>query len=131
MTPERTATELSAEEHRLPEVSDLVAEMHNKALAVVQRLLKPHGVRTVRAHTIGMRLHGDGMPWPKACLIHYAPELTAYSDAGRTVATVTVGQRAGHYLVSLPTADVSCRNVSTDEPGTVVDMICAALKAAA
>jgi hypothetical protein len=102
-----------------------------KTLAVVQRLLKPHGLRAVCVHTIGLRLRGDGLPWPDAPLTLYIPELTVYSDAGWTVAVVTVGPRAGHYLVSLPTLDVSCQNVNADEPGTVVDMICAALRTAA
>ncbi|MBG0824917.1 hypothetical protein HS048_29905 [Planomonospora sp. ID91781] len=131
MIPVQRAPEFSAEERIRPEVSDLVAETYGKALAVLQRLLKPHGFRAVRVHTIGMRLRGDGMPWPKASVTHHAPDLTVYGDAGRVVATVTVGLRAGCYLVSLPPAGVDCRTVAADRPHTVANMIRAAAKAAA
>jgi hypothetical protein len=105
--------------------------MHDKMLAVVQRLVKPHGLRTVCVRRIGMRLRGDGMPWPKASITHHAPDLTVYDDAGWVIATVTIGPRAGQYLVSLPTMDVGCQIVNADQPHAVVDMIRAARKAAA
>ncbi|MBG0818609.1 hypothetical protein [Planomonospora sp. ID82291] len=105
--------------------------MHDKMLAVVQRLVKPHGLRTARVHRIGMLLRGDGMPAPKAPITHHAPDLTVYDDAGWVIATVTIGPRAGHYLISLPTVDVGCQTVNADQPHAVVDMICAARGAAA
>ncbi|MFD8527831.1 hypothetical protein ACFV0L_10525 [Streptosporangium canum] len=40
---------------------------------------------------------------------------------------MTVGERSGYFLVSLPTVGVGCQQVKPDAPGAVVDLILAAL----
>lgn len=82
------------------EVTDATAERHDRALAVVQRLLRDRRVRAYAVHTISLKLSGDGRPFPRGEHKRYVPELVAYSDAGRMVATVAVGPRTGCYLVS-------------------------------
>ncbi|MFF3444583.1 hypothetical protein [Streptosporangium sp. NPDC002721] len=89
---------------RLPavHVSEATVERHDRRLAVVQRLLMVHGVHSYTVHTVSLRLSGeDGRPIPLGRPKVYAPELVVRGDSGR-VATVTVGERSGCYLVSLP-----------------------------
>ncbi|WP_433365363.1 hypothetical protein [Streptosporangium sp. CA-115845] len=84
------------------ERSDTTAERHDGRLAVVQQLLKAHGVHSYAVHTISLKLSGDdGQPIPLGEPKLYAPELVVHGDAGRVV-TVTMGARSGCYLVSLP-----------------------------
>ncbi|MGJ6969440.1 hypothetical protein ACSDR0_46900 [Streptosporangium sp. G11] len=128
MIPAQTATETSAEERTHPEVSDLVAETHDKALAVVQQLLKTKSVHhTYVVHTIALKLGVDNKPWPMGQRTRRVPELVAHSREGWEVATVTVGERSGCYVVSLPSVGVTAQLVNAGEPHAVVDLILAAL----
>ncbi|GAA2914969.1 hypothetical protein GCM10010517_81260 [Streptosporangium fragile] len=131
MIPVQETPEFSAKERICPEASHLVAGMHGKALAMLQRLLKSYGFRTVLTHRIGIRLRGDRLSQPKASITHHAPDLTVYDDGGRMAATVTVGRRAGQYLVSLPMVDVGCLVVNVDQPHEAADMINAVSEEAA
>lgn len=102
------------------ECSDTTAERHDRALAVVQRLLKVHGVRSYAIHTIALKLSGDdGRPIPLGKPKLYAPELVVHGNAGR-VATVTMGARSGCYLISLR-GDPDPQTVR--EPQQVADLI--------
>ncbi|WP_371783808.1 hypothetical protein [Streptosporangium subroseum] len=101
MMPEQPATESLTREHEGEEVSDAMAEKHDTALAVVQRLLSVRGVRSCVVHTIALRLFGDGRPFPRGSLGRYAPELVVRSHAGWVVATVSVESRSGCFLVSM------------------------------
>ncbi|WP_436758434.1 hypothetical protein [Streptosporangium sp. V21-05] len=128
MIPVQTATEAGAEERTHPEVSDLVAEAHDKALVVVRQLLKMKGVHhTYVVHTIALKLGVDNKPWPTGQRTRRAPELVAHSREGWEVATVTVGTRSGCYVVSLPAVGVTAQLVNADQPHAVVDLILAAL----
>ncbi|WP_433256314.1 hypothetical protein ACQPYK_17080 [Streptosporangium sp. CA-135522] len=71
-----------------------------------------------------LRLYGDRPnPFPRSDRI----ELVAHSHNGWEIATVTLGERSGYFLVSLPTVGVGCQQVSPDAPGAVVDLILAAM----
>ncbi|MEV6866976.1 hypothetical protein AB0M44_39040 [Streptosporangium subroseum] len=118
-----TATELHADGHADDEVSDARAEEHDRALAVVQRLLKDRGVRSFTVHTYGLKLFGDARPLSRGGLRRLAPELVVHRHAGWTVATVSVGSRSGSYLVSISN-DPDLRTVR--EPQQVADLILAA-----
>ncbi|WP_440100002.1 hypothetical protein [Streptosporangium sp. H16] len=127
MIPAQTATETSAEERTHPEVSAFVAETHDKALAVVQQLLKVKDVHTHAVHAIALKSDEDDKPWPPTQRTRRAPELVAHSRQGWEVATVTVGPRSGCYVVSLPAVGVTAQLVNANQPQAVVDLILAAL----
>jgi hypothetical protein len=95
------ATEPRAGGHENEEVTDATAAKHDKALAVVQRLLSVQGVRSCLVHTISLKLVGDGRPYPLGQRRRLAPELVVTGSQGRRDATVSVGPRSGCYLVSL------------------------------
>ncbi|WP_433366886.1 hypothetical protein [Streptosporangium sp. CA-115845] len=81
---------------------DAKAEQHDKALAIVQQLLKARGIRSYAVHTIGLKLTGDdGRPIPLEKPKRHVPELVVHNDVGWVDATVTIGPRSGCYLVSL------------------------------
>ncbi|MGJ6964966.1 hypothetical protein ACSDR0_23955 [Streptosporangium sp. G11] len=73
---------------------------------------------------MGLRLYGDRPdPFPRSDRF----ELVAHSRDGWEVATVTLGERVGRFMVSLPTIEVGCQSVSPDAPDAMVDLILAAL----
>ncbi|AWS47190.1 hypothetical protein [Streptosporangium sp. 'caverna'] len=117
-----TAFPIGDTEDREDSVTDATAEQHDKALAVVQRLLKARGVRAYAAHTIGLRLLGTGGLHPLGESRRYAPELIVHSGAGWVFATVTVGARSGCYLVSLWNG-FDLRTVKREHPEKVADLI--------
>ncbi|MER5644102.1 recombinase family protein [Streptosporangium sp. NPDC002524] len=108
-------------------ISDATAEGHDKALAVVQRLLKTKEIHAYTVHTIALKLGQDGTPWPLGQRTRRPPELVAHSREGWEVATVTVGLRSGFFVVSLPSVGVTAQLVNADQPHAVVDLILAAL----
>lgn len=111
-------------------VDDATAENQDKALAVVQRLLKAKGVRARRHHTISLGLFAsrvDAMAWPdgpvlRSWLKRYPPELTVTGPQGWCEARVTVGARSGCYLVCLRNGP-ELRKVGGKQPEKVVDLI--------
>ncbi|WP_371784664.1 hypothetical protein [Streptosporangium subroseum] len=100
MTSGQTATEPHTRGHEDEEVTDSMAEKHDKALAVVQRLLSVRGVRSYVVHTISLKIFGDGRPYPLGQRGRFAPELVVAGPPGWR-ATVIVGSRSGCYLVSI------------------------------
>ncbi|WP_344920451.1 hypothetical protein [Streptosporangium oxazolinicum] len=73
---------------------------------------------------MGLRLYGDRPdPFPRSDRF----ELVAHSRGGWEIATVTMGDRSGCFMVSLPTVAVGCQQVNADQPHAVVDLILAAL----
>ena len=71
------------------------------ALLAVRSLLSSRKVRTRIVGRVGLRL-GVDRPYPLCEGCWYAPELLVFASGGWRVATVTVGARAGRYLVALP-----------------------------
>ncbi|WP_433245343.1 hypothetical protein ACQPYK_43270 [Streptosporangium sp. CA-135522] len=128
MATGQTTAESCTEGHEDHEVTDTTAEKHDRALAVVQRLLKASEIRTQVVHRISLKLFGDGRPSPQGKLRRHAPELIAYGDAGWTVATVAMGRRSGYYLISLPAVGVTSQIVNADQPHAVVDLVLAAAR---
>lgn len=118
-------TESRAGGHEDDEVSDAMAEKHDAALAVVQRLLGVRGVRSCLVHTITLRLFGDGRPFPRGGLGRYAPELVVRSGAGWVVAAVSVGSRSGCFLVSMRDGR-DIETVPSGDPEKVADLILSA-----
>ncbi|WP_344915769.1 hypothetical protein [Streptosporangium oxazolinicum] len=53
--------------------------------------------------------------------------MIAHSRDGWEVASVTVGERSGCFVVSLPSVGVTTQMVNADQPHAVVDLILAAL----
>ncbi|MER5651151.1 hypothetical protein [Streptosporangium sp. NPDC002524] len=77
---------------------------------------------------MGLRLYGDRPdPFPRSDRF----ELVAHSRGGWEVATVTVGERSGYFVVSLPSVGVAAQMVNVDQPYAVVGLILAALVAQA
>ncbi|MER5643157.1 hypothetical protein [Streptosporangium sp. NPDC002524] len=73
---------------------------------------------------MGLRLYGDRPdPFPRSDRF----ELVVHNRGGWEVATVTVGDHSGYFMVSLPTVAAGCRPVDADQPQAVVDLILAAL----
>ncbi|WP_436757829.1 hypothetical protein [Streptosporangium sp. V21-05] len=127
MTLGQTTARFTGERSAEP-VTSATGEKHDRALAVVQRLLAAERVRSRAVHTITLKLSQDGRPLSLAERGRHAPELVAYGDGGRMVATVTVGSRSGCYLVRLPVAGVAAQTVSADQPHAVVDLVLAATR---
>ena len=93
-------------------------------LSQLEQLLNAKNVQTSIIHRVGLRLHGIRTDlFPRTDRV----ELVAYSRGGWEVATVTLGERSGVYMVSLPTVRVGCQPVNKDQPHAVVDLILAAL----
>ncbi|MFI6800744.1 hypothetical protein [Streptosporangium canum] len=113
-----------------PVVDEVTAEKQDKALAVVQRLLRERGIRARCHHTIALGLISDGeAPWPdpssmQSWMKRYPPELTVTGSQGWCDATVTVGPRSGYYLVSLRNGS-DLQKVRGEYPEKVVDLILA------
>ncbi|MEU3165478.1 hypothetical protein [Streptosporangium sp. NPDC006930] len=107
--------------------TDATAERHDKALAVVQRLLREKGVRSYSVHAVTLKLGESGDRWPLGQQTRRTPHLVAHDLDGREVAKVTVGSRSGCYLVSLPPVELMPQLVNADQPHAVVDLILAAL----
>ncbi|WP_371780387.1 hypothetical protein [Streptosporangium subroseum] len=120
MTTGQAVTESHAGRYGDDEVSDATAEKHDKALAVVQRLLSVRGVRSCLVHTISLKLFGDGRPYPLGQRRRLAPELVVTGSQGRRGATVSVGPRSGCYLVSLRNGPGP---ETVRDPHQVVDLI--------
>ncbi|WP_344918992.1 hypothetical protein [Streptosporangium oxazolinicum] len=127
MTLGQTTAHFTGERSDEP-VTGATAEKHDRALAVVQRLLKAERVRSHTVHTIVLKLSESGRPVPLAERRRHAPELVAYGDGGRMVATVTMGPRSGCYLVRLPATGVAAQTVNADQPHAVVDLVLAAAR---
>jgi hypothetical protein len=124
MTSAETTTQ-SDEEHSDDPVTDATAERRDKALAVVQRLLKARGVRSYVVHTVELKLFGDGRPYFLGQRIRRAPELAVHNAAGWVVATVTMGPRSGCYLVSLRNG-AALQAVRREQPEKAANLICTA-----
>lgn len=107
------------------ECSDAKAERHDKALAAVQRLLKVRGAHSYVVHTHHLSLFGDGRPFPLGERQRYTPELVVRSDAGWVIATVTMGQRSGSYMVSIPKSP-DLEAVPSAYPERVANLVLAA-----
>ncbi|MBG0814343.1 hypothetical protein [Planomonospora sp. ID82291] len=112
-------------------VDETTAEHQDKALAVVQRLLKERGIRTRCHHRISLGLFADRAAdhsWPdkpmrRYWMDRYPPELTVLDPEGRCDATVTVDSCSG-YLVWLRTAS-GLQPFRNDDPYLVVNLIAA------
>ncbi|GAA4198830.1 hypothetical protein GCM10022252_49860 [Streptosporangium oxazolinicum] len=95
-----------------------------EGLSNLARLVRAQGIRTSIIHCVGLRLYGDRPdPFPRSDRF----ELVAHSRGGWEIATVTMGDRSGCFMVSLPTVAVGCQQVNADQPHAVVDLILAAL----
>ncbi|GAA4235325.1 hypothetical protein FHR32_006740 [Streptosporangium album] len=111
-----------------PPVDEATAEIQDKALAVVQRLLKDRGIHARCHHTISLGLFASReAAWPdkpplRSWMDRYPPELAVAGPQGWRDATVTVGPRSGHYLVSLRNGP-DLQKVRSDRPEKVVDLI--------
>jgi hypothetical protein len=87
-----------------PVVDEAAVEIHDKALAVVQRLLTERGIRAHRHHTISLGLFANrAAAWPdqpplRSWMERHPPELTVKGPQGWCEATVTMGPRSGSYL---------------------------------
>ncbi|MBB2909524.1 hypothetical protein FHS43_000770 [Streptosporangium becharense] len=111
-------------------VNEATVENDDKALVIVQRLLRERGVRSQRHHTISLGLFpGSEVTWPdrpmRSRLDRYPPELTVIDSGGRQDATVTMGLHSGCYLVSLR-EDPDPHTVPRKHPEKVVELILAA-----
>jgi hypothetical protein len=124
MTSAQTTAQFDRE-HSDDPVTDATAERRDKALAVVQRLLKTRGVRSYVVHTVELKLFGDGRPYPLGHRNRHAPELTVHNSAGRVAATVITGPRSGCYLVSLRNG-AELQAVRREQPEKAANLICAA-----
>jgi hypothetical protein len=106
-------------------------EIHDKALAVVQRLLTERGIRAHRHHTISLGLFANSAAaWPDqpplpSWMERHPPELTVKGPQGWGEATVTMGPRSGSYLVSLRNGS-DLQTVRSEHPQRVVKLIFAA-----
>jgi hypothetical protein len=124
MTTGHTTEECLDTEHENDhEATEATAERHGRTLADVQHLLKARGIHAYTVHTVGLKLFGDGRPYPLGKRERQAPELVAYCDTGWAVATVTVGRRSGCYLVSVRD---STKLQVVRNPQQVVDLILSA-----
>lgn len=113
-----------------PHIDETAAENQDRALAVVQQLLKERGVRARCHHTINLRLLASRVEetnWPdrpvlRSWLERYPPELEVIGPQGWREATVTMGPRSGFYLVSLR-AGPGLQKVGREHPEKVADLI--------
>lgn len=92
-------------------------------LSELEQLIRAQGIKTSLSRRGGLRLCGSETSLSSTDRV----ELIAFSPEGWEVAMVTVGDRSGCYMVSLPSAGVGSRPVSGGRPHTVVDLIVAAL----
>ncbi|MFF4989920.1 hypothetical protein ACFY19_22270 [Streptosporangium saharense] len=89
-------------------MDEATAERQGEALTVLQRLLKEQGVRARHHQRIGFTLFAERAAdcWPDqpaslSSTRWYPPMLTVGWPWERQIATVTVAQRSGCYLVAL------------------------------
>ncbi|MEV7907708.1 hypothetical protein [Streptomyces anulatus] len=123
MSPAQMTTEPGAEGRWGNEPRSPPRPESPDALIHLAALVNAQEASTLLGHRVGLRLHGNRPnPFPRDRF-----ELMAHSHEGWEVATVTVGERAGYFLVSLPTVGAGCQQVNGDQPYTVVAMILAAL----
>jgi hypothetical protein len=108
------------------ECSDKTADKHDRALAVVQRVLKARGVRSYVIHLHSLSLFGDGRPFPLGKRRRYTPELVIHGDTGWVIAAVTMGSRSGCYMVSMPRGS-GVETVPSERPERVANLVLAAL----
>ncbi|MEU8377611.1 hypothetical protein [Streptosporangium sp. NPDC048865] len=110
-------------------VDEATAARHDRALAVVQRLLIERGIRAHRHHTINLGFFAarPGAPGrPARPGLHprtdrHPPALTVMAQ-GRRAATVTIGPRSGCYLVSVRSGP-NLHAVRREQPHRVVELI--------
>ncbi|GAA4195553.1 hypothetical protein GCM10022252_41580 [Streptosporangium oxazolinicum] len=111
-------------------VDEAVVENHDRALAVVQRLLRQHGIRAHRHHTISLGLVADrAAQWPdqppvKSSIERHPPVLSVRGLHGWPGVTVTIGERSGCYLVSVGNG-TAVEMVRRDQPEKVLGVILA------
>lgn len=114
-------------------IDEATADLHDTALAVVQRLLRERGVRARCHHRIGLGLYAnrmDGVVWPdrsplRSWMERHPPELVVIGSRGLRVVTVTVGARSGCYLVALHDGS-DLQAVRREWPERVVELVLAA-----
>ncbi|MEV6983844.1 hypothetical protein AB0M95_21655 [Sphaerisporangium sp. NPDC051017] len=90
-------------------VTEAAVEKQDRALAVVQRLLKERGIGSRRDHRISLGLFAhriDDAAWPDRTIPwswtrQYPPELVVTDAKGQHTATVTIERRSGRYLLVL------------------------------
>ncbi|MFF3441538.1 hypothetical protein [Streptosporangium sp. NPDC002721] len=110
-------------------VDEATMARHDRALAVVQRLLIERGIRAHRHHTINLGIFttrpgapsGPGRPGFRSRTDRHPPELTVIAQ-GRRAATVTIGPRSGCYLVSVRSG-LNLHAVRREQPHMVVELI--------
>lgn len=111
-------------------VDEAVVENQDRALAVVQRLLRQQGIRAHRHHTISLGLAADrAVQWPdqpsvQSSMERHPPELTVRGLHGWPGVTVTIGESSGCYLVSVRNG-TAVELVRRDEPEKVLGLILA------
>ncbi|MER6173061.1 hypothetical protein [Streptosporangium sp. NPDC001681] len=112
-------------------IDEATANRHDRALAVVQRLLVERGIRAHRHHTIslGFADRTDAPTWPglsapRSWTKRHPPELVVIDSQGRRDATVTIGPRSGCYLVSVRDGP-DLQAFRQEQPQNVVHLIIA------
>ena len=124
MASGQTATEPSTGGQSSSATDSSAGQRQIDQLSELEQLLKAQGIKTSIIHRVGLRLYGkETNLFPRTDRV----ELVAFSRGGWEVATVMVGERAGGFLVSLPTVEVGCQQVNGDQPYAVVDLILSAL----
>lgn len=120
--PARSAVEDKA-------VTEVTAERQDRALAVVQRLLRRLDIRSRRVHRIGLGLFANrvDLVWPdrtvpRSWTRRYPPELVVTGPQGQLTATVTIERRSGYYLLALH-GGFDSEPVRTQEAGKVAALI--------
>ncbi|GAA4183859.1 hypothetical protein GCM10022252_11840 [Streptosporangium oxazolinicum] len=120
----QTATEAHAGGQGDDETASPAGQEPPEGLSDLARLVSAQGVQTSIIHYVGLRLRSHRpLPFPREDRF----ELIAHSRDGWEVASVTVGERSGCFVVSLPSVGVTTQMVNADQPHAVVDLILAAL----
>ncbi|MGW4423812.1 hypothetical protein [Streptosporangium sp. NPDC004631] len=125
-----------------PRLGEGEVERQDRALTVVQRLLRERGIRSRCHHTISLGLSAvreggaactDGASsviasasGPSFWLERFPPELAVTGPQGWPEATVTIGVRSGAYLLSLRNGP-DLQKVARAEPEKVASLIAGAL----
>ncbi|WP_329084107.1 hypothetical protein [Streptosporangium sp. NBC_01469] len=124
MASGQTVTEAHAGGHEGDETASPAGQEIPEGLSDLARLVSAQGVRTSIIHYVGLHLHSHRpLPFPREDRF----ELIAHSRGGWEVASVTVGDRSGCFVVSLSSVGVTAQMVNADQPHAVVDLILAAL----
>lgn len=111
-----------------PAVDEATVELHDKALAVVQRLLIERGIRAHRHHTISLGLFANSAAaWPdqpplRSWMERHPPELAVIGPQGGCSVTVTMGPLPGSYLVTRH-SNPNPQIIRIERPEKVVDLI--------